>query len=97
MILNIVDSNKCSVANALVWAVSVKNALHNNRGFSLTNWYLEKIPNLPSVLTAKPPALRTVTPSSLIAENLNALHTARKAYIQCEASKKIKNALKHQT
>ena len=33
----------------------------------------------------------------MIAEHLNALHTARTSYIQCEASKKIKTALKHQT
>ena len=97
MILKIVDSSGCSVENALVWAVSAKNALHNNRGFSPNQLVFGKNPNFPSVITAKPPALRTVTSSQLIAEHLNALHTARMSYIQCEASKKIKTALKHQT
>ena len=97
MILKIVDSSGCSVENALVWAVSAKNALHNNRGFSPNQLVFGRNPNLPSVLTAKPPALRTVTPSHLIAEHLNALHAARQAFIKCEASKKIKTALQHQT
>ena len=54
-------------------------------------------PNLPSVLTAKPPALHTVTASELIAEHLNALHAARRAFIQSESSNKLKTALQRQT
>ena len=54
-------------------------------------------PNLPSVLTDKPPALRTYTPSKLITEHLNALHLARKFFVESEASKRIKLALSRQT
>ena len=61
------------------------------------NWCLVRNPNLPSVSTAKPPALRTVTSSELIAEHLNALHAARRAFIQSESSNKLKTALQRQT
>ena len=53
--------------------------------------------NLPAVSTAKPPALRTITPSELIAEHLNALHAARRAFIKYESSNKLKTALQRQT
>lgn len=97
MILKIVDNTSCSVENALTWATCAKNALHNNRGFSPNQLVFGRNPNLPSVLTAKPPALRTVTPSQLIANHLNALHAARKAFIESESSRRIKTALSHQT
>ena len=97
MILKIVHETKCSVENALVWAVSAKNSLHNNFGYSPNQLVFGRNPNLPSVLTAKPPALRTVTPSELIAEHLNALHAARRAFIQSESSNKLKTALQRQT
>ena len=97
MILKIVHETKYSVENALVWAVSAKNSLHNNLVYSPNQLVFGKNPNLPSVLTAKPPALRTVTPSELIAEHLNALHAARRAFIQSESSDKLKTALQRQT
>ena len=97
MILKIVHETKCSVENALVWAVSAKNSLHNILSYSPNQLVFGRNPNLPSVLTAKPPALRTVTPSELIAEHLNALHAARKAFIQSELSNKLKTALQRQT
>ena len=97
MVLKIIDDMSCSVENALVWAVSAKNALHNNLGYSPNQLVFGRNPNIPSILTAKPPALRTVTSSKLIAEHLNALHAARKAFIKAESSRKIKLALNHQT
>ena len=97
MVLKLTDDSKCSVANALVWAVSAKNALHNNLGYSPNQLVLGKNPNLLSVLTAKPPALRSCTHSQLLAEHLNALHAARTAFIASEASRKIKLALQKQT
>ena len=85
MVLKITDDSKCSVANALVWAVSAKNELHNNLGYSPNQLVFGKNPNLPSVLTAKPPALRSCTHSQLLAEHLNALHAARTTFIASEA------------
>ena len=97
MVLKLTDDSKWSVANALVWAVSAKNALHNNLGYSPNQLVFGKNPSLPSVLTAKPPALRSCTHSQLLAEHLNALHAARTAFIASEASRKIKLALQKQT
>ena len=97
MVVKIVDDTRCSAENALVWAVAAKNALCNNGGFSPNQLVFGTNPNLPSVLTAKPPALRSTTPSQLVAEHLNALHSARRAFVQSESCKKIKTALNHQT
>ena len=96
MILKIVHETNCSVENALVWAVSAKNSLHNNLGYSPNQLVFGRNQNLPSVLTAKPYTLHTVTPSELIAEHLNAIHAARRAFIQSESSYKLKIALQRQ-
>ena len=85
MVLKIVDDTQCSAENALVWAIAAKNALCNNGGFSPNQLVFGTNPNLPSVLTAKPPALRSTTPSQLVAEHLNALHAARRAFVQSES------------
>ena len=93
MILKIVSDSSCSISNALVWAVSAKNALHNNRGYSPNQLVFGRNPNLPSVLTSKPPALRTHTPSKLIAKHQNAIHLARQSFIESESSRKLKTSL----
>ena len=85
MVLKLTDDSKCSVANALVCAVSAKNALHNNLGYSPNQLVFGKTANLPSVLTAKPPALCSCTHGQLLVEHLNALHAARTAFIAREA------------
>ena len=85
MVLKLTDDSKCSVANALVCAVSAKNALHNNLGYSPNQLVFGKTADLPSVLTAKPPALCSCTHGQLLVEHLNALHAARTAFIAREA------------
>ena len=42
-----------------------------------------------------PPALESSTASEVVAEHLNALHTARKAYIASESCEKLRRAMKH--
>ena len=99
MVLKLADDLKCSVANALVWAVSAKNALYNNLRYSPNQLVFRKNPNLPSVLKAKPQALHSCKHSQLLAEHLNALpaSAARTAFIASKASTKIKLALQKQT
>ncbi len=41
------------------------------------------------------PALEGKTSSQIVAENLNAVHAARKGFIKSEFSNKIRHALKH--
>ncbi|XP_057309261.1 uncharacterized protein LOC130647426 [Hydractinia symbiolongicarpus] len=53
-------------------------------------------PNIPCILTNKPPAMESKTASQVVAKNLNAMHAARRAYIENESSEKIRRALRHQ-
>ena len=86
IIIKIVDSSGWSFENALVWAISAQKALQSNQGFSPNQLVFGSNTNLlPSVLTTRSPVLQRVTPSQLISNNLNALHTARKLLIQCES------------
>ena len=45
-------------------------------------------PNLPNIMNNNLPALQGTTSSEVFAEHLNALHAARKAFIQTEADEK---------
>ena len=56
-----------------------------------------KNPNYPNTFDDFLPALENKTSSQIVAENLNALHSARENFIKNEASSKLKLALKHQT
>ena len=87
---------KCSFDTALAWAVSAKNTLHTSHGYSPNQLVFGRNPNLPAVLNDKPPALEGVTASELVAENLNAMHAARKSYIANESSEKLRRAIRHQ-
>ena len=60
----------------------------------LYKWYQVGVnPNLPSVLVNKAPGLEGTTISEVFAEYLNALYSARKAFIQAESSGRIRRAL----
>ena len=80
---------------ALVWAVNAKNSLQMVYGYSPYQLVFGRNPNLPSVLTDQAPALHGTTVSDVFAKHLNALHSSRKAFIQAEASEKIRRALRH--
>ena len=54
-------------------------------------------PNLRSVLIDKPPTLEGCTTSELIAVHLNAIHVARKFFLESESSEKVRRALRHKT
>ena len=79
---------------ALSWAVSAKNALSSHGGVSPNMMVFGRNPNLPSVLTDKPPALSSSSMSDVIRKNLNAMHKARQKYIEAESSHKIRRALR---
>ena len=87
-------SNNYSVDIIVPWAVSAKNALHNYSGFSQNQLIFSKNPNFLSILIDKPPALKAKTSTELIANHLNEMHNARKAFIAAEASEKRRRAIK---
>lgn len=93
--LKTLEDVKCAPEIALAWAVSAKNALHNNGGFSPNQLVFGRNTNNPSVLVDRPPALESVTSSDIIRTNMNAMHSARKNYIAAENSEKIRRALRH--
>ena len=94
MLDKIIDERKCSIEMALCWALSSKNSLCNVYGYSPNVLVFGRNPNLPSVLKDKLPALENVTVSHVVADHLNAMHSARKAFIEAESSEKIKRALR---
>ena len=77
----------------LAWANMAKNSLHMNHGFSPYQLVFGRNPNLPNVIKDGLPVLDEIS-SPTLQRHLNALHGARQAFIQSEASEKLKRALK---
>ena len=90
------DNPGFKLHTALVWAVHAKNCLHMNSGYSSYQLLFGQNPNLPSVLTDRPPALQETTISQEFAKHLNAMHSSRRVFIRAELSGQICWALKHQ-
>ena len=97
MMIKVIDDQKCPAEIALAWSLSAKNALKNVYGFSPNQLVFGHNPNLPSVIDSKLPALSGTTSSQLIASHLNAMHASRKAFVECEASEKLRRALRSKT
>ena len=97
MVEKVMEDTNCSLEIAVAWSVSAKNALKNVHGFSPNQLVFGRNPNIPTVLNSELPALEGVTSSKLIAQHLNAMHTARAAFIQAEASEKLRRALMKKT
>ena len=51
-------------------------------------------PNLPNIMNENVAALAGTTSSELLANHLNALHAARKAFVESEADERIRRALR---
>ena len=86
---------KCEPDLALAWSVSAKNSLASSNGYSPNQLVFGQNANMPSLLTDMPPALEPTTSSEIVRKNLEALHSARKNYIQAESSERIRRALHH--
>ena len=80
MVDRILEDVNCSIDVALAWATSAKNSLKNIFGYSPNQLVFAKNPNLPIVVGSEPPALEGISSSKLIADHLNCMHTARKAF-----------------
>lgn len=78
----------------LAWAGMAKNSLQMTYGYSPNQLVFGQNPRLPNILTSGPPAWEESTASEMVAKHLNALHSARKAFIHSESSSKLKAALK---
>ena len=95
MMETIIDETGCSRRVALGWCNNAKNSLSNHYGFSPYQLILGRNPNFPSVLIDNLPALSGETKSEEVARHLNVKLAARKAFVECEASDKMRRALRH--
>ena len=95
MLVKLIEDNPDTPREVLLaWANNARNCLQMNKGFSPHQLVIGQNPNLPNIITAAPPALDGMTSSEVLARHLNALHSARKAFIQSEADEKIRRALR---
>ena len=69
-----ITDTSCNSETAVAWAVSAKNTLTNNNGFSPNQLVFNKNPNCPTIETDLPSALENKTSSELVQEKLNSLH-----------------------
>ena len=75
----------CSLKVAVAWAIPAKNSLKIVHGFSPNQLVFGSNPNFSNAMNNVPPALEGKTTSQIVAENLNAMHAARQAFIQSES------------
>ena len=80
---------------ALAYANNAKNCLQMWNGFSSYQMVFGKNPKLPDIFHATLPQLEGKTHSELLAMHLNALQSARRAFIESQADEKIRRALRH--
>ena len=85
----------CQLEVAVAWSVSAKNCLKNVYGFSSNQLAFGRNPNYPNNSDNQLPALEKKTSSQIVAENLNAMHSARKEFIKNELHEKLKRAMQH--
>ena len=88
------ENSKYPVDVIVAWAVSAKNPLNTCYGYSPNQLVFAKNPNFLSNLTNKPPTMEDITRSQLVLKHLNAMHAARKAFIEVESNEKLRRALK---
>ena len=92
----IMEDTNCSVKVALAWAVAARNALQNCHGFSPNQLVFGSNPAIPSVFDSGPAELESSSASQLVADNINAMHAARRDFICNESNERIRRALLHQ-
>ena len=93
----LIEENPNTNLNVLLaWANVAKNSLQMWNGFSSYQLVLGRNPNIPNIMHEKVPALEGSTSSEILKNHLDGLHSARQAFIKCEADEKIRRALRHQ-
>ena len=71
-----------------------KNALQMWHGYSSYQIVFGRNPRLPDIMSENVSALQGRTSSEMLAIHLNALHSARKAFITSEAEERIRRVLR---
>ena len=95
MVNAILEEQNCNIEIAIAWACNAKNSLNNVFGFSPYQLVFGRTPSVSSVLEYENlPVLNGTTASKIVAENLYAMETARKKFIELENSAKLKRVLR---
>ncbi len=90
------SERNCDWETALRWGLMAKNSLSNISGYSAYQLVFGRNPNLPSVLTNKPPSLEGSTTSNVVGKHLNVMHATRQAFVEAESSERLRRALRKQ-
>ena len=78
--------SKCKEFYTDIWWIFYKSAYYG----------LGRNPSFPNVIDDQLPAMEDDVLSQTLASNINAMNSARQAFVKCEASNKIRKALKSQ-
>lgn len=78
----------------LIWACMAKNTMYDHYGFRPNQLVLGMNPRLPNVLTEGSPEMEGRKHSEILAQHMNALQAARRAFTAKETSEKVRLALK---
>ena len=89
------DFPRMNINSVIGVAISAKNCLQNNKGFTPVQLVTGTLPNLPSVLHSKLPGLEELENNSTAKSHLDAMYAAREAFLKAESSERIKRALRH--
>ena len=89
----VLENGICSLDVAIAWAVAAKNSLANVYGFSPNMLVFGRNPNFPTAFINAPPANNSICLDKYVSENLNAMHIARKSFIEQESSERLRRAL----
>ena len=89
------DYGKFNSQTFLSWANMARNSLQMWNGYSSHQLVFGENPNLPNIISNTLPTLERTTSSEVSAQHLNALHGARKAFIQTEGDERIRRALRN--
>ena len=88
------DYPKTAPEILLCWANMARNAMQMWNGFSSYQLVFGINPNVPNVMTDRLPALDARTSTKIFNDHLNALHAARRAFVQSESEERIRRALR---
>ena len=95
MLLKLQEENeKTDRQTLLSWENMARSTLQMWNGFSSHQLIFGKNPSLPGIMADGLPALEGSTSSETFAQHLNALHDARRAFIQTETNERIRRALR---
>ena len=89
------EYGKINPQTLLSWANMARNSLQMWNGYSSHQLVFGENPNLPNIMSDNLPALEGSTSSEIFAKHLNALHAARKLFIQSEADERVRRALRY--